>query len=292
MPNKGAGPRRWNDTSPIQRSGTMRRIPRPRSISATTGNRIELAITQCARIERRPSSRRDVELIDYVLDATRAPRGARWRQDIDPFGAVFANEMVLGADLRTKDAGSPKDLARVAWRDICTAGVVNPKELHMRAQDLMTQPIATCHVNDTLNVAAREMWDHDCGAIAITGDDGKLAGMITDRDICMAASARPAARRDPRQRHHVTAPDLGAPRSQARRDRTADGSTPDSPNPRDRCRRQAGRNDRAERHRDREHASRHQDQERARESGAPPRHDLQAARGETKGGVVMANPLG
>lgn len=57
----------------------------------------------------------------------------------------------------------------------------------MRVQDLMSHPAITCHVNDDLNVVANLMWDHDCGAIAVVRDDGKLAGMVTDRDVCMAA---------------------------------------------------------------------------------------------------------
>lgn len=57
----------------------------------------------------------------------------------------------------------------------------------MRVQDLMSHPAITCHVNDELNVPAKLMWEHDCGAIAVVDDDGKIAGMITDRDICMAA---------------------------------------------------------------------------------------------------------
>jgi CBS domain-containing protein len=57
----------------------------------------------------------------------------------------------------------------------------------MRAQDLMSHPAVTCHVNDPLSIAAHLMWEHDCGAIPVVRDDGKLAGMITDRDICMAA---------------------------------------------------------------------------------------------------------
>jgi CBS domain-containing protein len=31
------------------------------------------------------------------------------------------------------------------------------------------------------------MWDHDCGCIPVVDNEGKLVGMITDRDICMAA---------------------------------------------------------------------------------------------------------
>ncbi len=57
----------------------------------------------------------------------------------------------------------------------------------MKVQDLMSHPAITCHVNDDLNTPAKLMWDHDCGVIAVVRDDGKLAGMVTDRDICMAA---------------------------------------------------------------------------------------------------------
>lgn len=57
----------------------------------------------------------------------------------------------------------------------------------MRVQDLMSHPAVTCHVNDPASIAAHLMWDHDCGIIPVVRDDGKLAGVITDRDICMAA---------------------------------------------------------------------------------------------------------
>lgn len=57
----------------------------------------------------------------------------------------------------------------------------------MRVQDLMSYPAITCHVNDDLDVPARLMQEHDCGMIPVVGDHGELAGVITDRDICMAA---------------------------------------------------------------------------------------------------------
>jgi CBS domain-containing protein len=57
----------------------------------------------------------------------------------------------------------------------------------MRVQDLMTHPAVTCHVNDALHDAAQKMWDHDCGVLPVVNDEGKVTGMITDRDICMAA---------------------------------------------------------------------------------------------------------
>jgi CBS domain-containing protein len=57
----------------------------------------------------------------------------------------------------------------------------------MNVQDLMTHPAVTCHVNDDLQDAAQKMWDHDCGVLPVVNDEGKITGMITDRDICMAA---------------------------------------------------------------------------------------------------------
>jgi CBS domain-containing protein len=57
----------------------------------------------------------------------------------------------------------------------------------MKAHELMTEPAITCTTYDTLTTAAMRMWDHDCGALPVVREDGKLAGMITDRDICMAA---------------------------------------------------------------------------------------------------------
>jgi CBS domain-containing protein len=57
----------------------------------------------------------------------------------------------------------------------------------MRIEDLMSRPPVTCHFNDPLNLVAHEMWDHDCGVLLVVNDDGKLIGVITDRDICMAA---------------------------------------------------------------------------------------------------------
>ncbi len=57
----------------------------------------------------------------------------------------------------------------------------------MRAQDLMTTPAITCHVNDPLSRVAQELWSGDIGALPVVNDEGKLTGMITDRDVCMAA---------------------------------------------------------------------------------------------------------
>ncbi len=48
----------------------------------------------------------------------------------------------------------------------------------MHVEDLMTQPVYTCRPHDTLDVAARLMWEHDCGIVPVVGDDGRVVGVI------------------------------------------------------------------------------------------------------------------
>ncbi len=56
----------------------------------------------------------------------------------------------------------------------------------MFVRDAMTKDIWTCQADETLAVAARIMWDHDVGAVPVVVAR-KLVGIVTDRDICMAA---------------------------------------------------------------------------------------------------------
>jgi CBS domain-containing protein len=59
----------------------------------------------------------------------------------------------------------------------------------MRIDEIMSQPVVTAPTTCTLDAAARLMREFDCGIVPIVGDDGCLAGVLTDRDICMAAYA-------------------------------------------------------------------------------------------------------
>jgi CBS-domain-containing membrane protein len=63
------------------------------------------------------------------------------------------------------------------------------KEALMKVRDLMTANVSCVRSSESLSVAARVMWDRDCGAIPVVDDErGKyVVGMLTDRDICMAA---------------------------------------------------------------------------------------------------------
>ena len=60
----------------------------------------------------------------------------------------------------------------------------------MKVEQLMTRTVRTCHPGDTLNVPAQIMWEHDCGCVPVVMDEeggARVVGMLTDRDICMAA---------------------------------------------------------------------------------------------------------
>jgi CBS domain-containing protein len=62
-----------------------------------------------------------------------------------------------------------------------------PRETNPAVRAIMADAVCSCSPDDTLNGAAQRMWDKDCGAVPVVNSDGTLAGIITDRDICMAA---------------------------------------------------------------------------------------------------------
>lgn len=57
----------------------------------------------------------------------------------------------------------------------------------MKVRDLMTADAKACGPDDSLNRAAQLMWENDCGAVPVVDDELRVIGMVTDRDICMAA---------------------------------------------------------------------------------------------------------
>ena len=63
----------------------------------------------------------------------------------------------------------------------------------MKVQELMTTNVARVGLDDSLAAAAGAMWDADCGAVPVLDGGGRVVGMITDRDICMAAWSRNCA---------------------------------------------------------------------------------------------------
>jgi len=66
----------------------------------------------------------------------------------------------------------------------------------MTVQHVMTRPAVTCPQHTTLEHVAWLMWECDCGVIPVVDDNNRAVGIVTDRDICMAAYTQGKALRD------------------------------------------------------------------------------------------------
>lgn len=60
----------------------------------------------------------------------------------------------------------------------------------MRVKDVMTSDPYFCRPETNLGTAVEYMWDGNCGFLPVLEKDGKMAGVITDRDICIALGTR------------------------------------------------------------------------------------------------------
>jgi len=59
----------------------------------------------------------------------------------------------------------------------------------MNVHHLMTRELRSCGPDDFLTHPAQSMWEADVGAVPVV-EDGVVVGMITDRDICIAAHTK------------------------------------------------------------------------------------------------------
>ncbi len=64
----------------------------------------------------------------------------------------------------------------------------------MKLREVMTQPVIRIRPEENVAVAARTMTNYNIGALPVCAGDGRLVGMLTDRDIvtrCLAAGRSP-----------------------------------------------------------------------------------------------------
>ena len=64
----------------------------------------------------------------------------------------------------------------------------------MKLREIMTNPVVRIHPEETVAVAARMLEHNNIGALPVCGSDGRLCGMVTDRDLvtrCLAAGKSP-----------------------------------------------------------------------------------------------------
>ena len=65
----------------------------------------------------------------------------------------------------------------------------------MKIKDVMTSDVRTCSSDSNLASAAALMLDGDCGILPVV-ENGRLVGVVTDRDMCVALATRHALAQD------------------------------------------------------------------------------------------------
>lgn len=65
----------------------------------------------------------------------------------------------------------------------------------MKLRDVMSNPVIRIHPDESVAVAARTLNRYNIGALPVCGSDGRVCGLVTDRDIvtrCLAANRSPS----------------------------------------------------------------------------------------------------
>jgi CBS domain-containing protein len=60
----------------------------------------------------------------------------------------------------------------------------------MRVSELMSTPARSCSVTSSVQEAARLMWEFGVGTVPVVDPENRLVGVITDRDVGMAAYSK------------------------------------------------------------------------------------------------------
>ena len=59
----------------------------------------------------------------------------------------------------------------------------------MKLRDIMTNQVVKIHPEETVEVAARMLERNNIGSVPVCSGEGKLCGILTDRDGCVVDSA-------------------------------------------------------------------------------------------------------
>ena len=65
----------------------------------------------------------------------------------------------------------------------------------MKVKDIMTKRVICVGAEESVEVAARTLAQNNIGALPVQGADGKLCGVVTDRDLvtrCVASGRQPS----------------------------------------------------------------------------------------------------
>ena len=65
----------------------------------------------------------------------------------------------------------------------------------MKLREIMSEQVVRIHPDESVTVASRLLTCYNVGILPVCGNDGRVCGLVTDRDIvtrCLAAGKRPS----------------------------------------------------------------------------------------------------
>lgn len=83
--------------------------------------------------------------------------------------------------------------ARGLTRAVSDLVMPRPELEPTRVRDVMSHQPVSCSPTESLSQAAQRMWDGDFGSLPVVDEAERPIGMLTDRDVCMAAYTRGVA---------------------------------------------------------------------------------------------------
>jgi CBS domain-containing protein len=147
------------------------------SIKSEVAQVRHLTMTQLARL------RDEARVKLHLLSLDTRHRWTELEQAIGALEARAAHEGEKATELLTESA---RELTRSVG-DFMVSHLSTSPGLLTSVRTLMSVNVRSCTSGDSLNRAAQLMWEGDCGCVPVVDDAGKVLGLITDRDICMAS---------------------------------------------------------------------------------------------------------
>ena len=147
------------------------------SIRSEVAQARQRAMTQLARL------RDEARVKLHLLSIDTRHRWTEIEQSIGALETRAAHEGEKATELLTESA---RELTRSVG-DFMVSHLSTSPGLLTNVRTLMSVNVRSCTPGDSLNRAAQLMWDGDCGCVPVVDDSGRVVGLITDRDICMAS---------------------------------------------------------------------------------------------------------
>jgi CBS domain-containing protein len=101
-----------------------------------------------------------------------------------------------GLQSRLEQGGNIAEALGATFRDVSDTArqffreIDGTLDLAAPVRTIMRPAPSSCSPEDTLSRAAQIMWDRNVGVVPVVAGNERLVGILTDRDICMAAYTR------------------------------------------------------------------------------------------------------